>query len=130
MDILFLIGRILFGGFFISSGINHFTKWEEMSAFAKAKGVPLASTAVPMTGVLLLLGGSSLLLGAYPIWGIFLLAVFLIPTSLMMHAFWTVQDPMMKMNDMVNFMKNLALLGALLMFLAIPRPWPLSLALG
>lgn len=126
MDILFLIGRITFGGFFIFSGINHFTKLQEMASYAKAKGVPFASAGVLMTGVLLLFGGLSLLLGVYPVLGIFLLAVFLVPTSLMMHDFWNVQDPMMKMNEMVNFMKNMALLGALLMFLAVPRPWPLS----
>ena len=48
----------------------------------------------------------------------------------MMHNFWTVEDAQMKMNDMINFTKNMALAGAALMLLALPRPWPLSLALG
>ena len=75
---------------------------------------------------MLLLGGLSILLGAYPIARVILLAAFLIPVSFMMHDFWKVQDPQMKMGEMINFMKNMALLGALLMFLAIPRPWPAS----
>ena len=128
MDIFFFIlGRIIFGGYFIFSGLHHFVDFEMMSEYAKAKGVPLPSGAVALTGVMLLLGGLSILLGAYPIVGVILLAAFLIPVSFMMHDFWKVQDPQMKMGEIINFMKNMALLGALLMFLAIPRPWPLSM---
>lgn len=127
MDILFLVGRILFGGFFIFNGINHFQRLAMMSNYAKSKGVPLPSLAVALTGILLVLGGLSILLGAFPIVGIILLALFLIPTSFMMHNFWTITDPQMKMGEMVNFMKNMALLGALFMFLAIPVPWTFGL---
>lgn len=123
MDILFLVGRILFGGFFIFNGINHFQRLAMMSNYAKSKGVPLPSLAVALTGILLILGGLSILLGAFPIVGIILLALFLIPTSFMMHNFWTITDPQMKMGEMINFMKNMALLGALLMFVVIPVPW-------
>lgn len=97
-----------------------------MSGYANAKGVPVPSAAVALTGLMILLGGLSILLGVYPIIGVILLGAFLIPVSFMMHNFWKVQDPQMKMGEMINFMKNMALLGALLMFAAIPRPWPLS----
>ncbi len=127
MDILFLVGRIIFGGFFIFNGINHFQRLTMMSNYAKSKGVPLPSLAVALTGILLVLGGLSILLGAFPIVGIILLALFLIPTSFMMHNFWTITDPQMKMGEMINFMKNMALLGALFMFLAIPIPWTFGL---
>jgi putative oxidoreductase len=76
---------------------------------------------------LLLVGGLSILLGAYPTVGVASLALFLIPTTYMMHAFWKVQDPMAKMGEKVNFTKNVALLGAALTLLAIPQPWTVSL---
>ena len=87
--------------------------------------MPKASVA--FSGVLLLLGGLSILLGVYPTVGVATLAIFLIPTTFMMHAFWKVEDPMAKMGETVNFMKNMALLGAALTLLAIPQPWTVSL---
>jgi hypothetical protein len=45
----------------------------------------------------------------------------------MMHQFWKIQDPMARLGELINFQKNLALMGATLMFLVIPQPWPLSL---
>ena len=81
-----------------------------------------------MAGILLLLGGLSILFGIYPYVGIVMLVAFLLPVSFMMHNFWTLADPQLRMADKVNFMKNMALLGAILMFLAIPLPWALSVA--
>ena len=129
MDTLFLIGRIILGGFFIYSGLNHFLGFGMMANYTKMKGVPLPQLAVAITGLMLMLGGLSIVLGAYPKVGIALLAGFLIPVSLLMHNFWKIQDPQLKVADKVNFTKNMALLGAVLMFLAIPRPWPLSVML-
>jgi putative oxidoreductase len=98
-----------------------------MAGYAKMKGTPAPTVAVAGSGVLLLLGGFSLLLGYQPIVGIGLLVVFLLGVSFNMHNFWTVQDPQMKMAEMVNFMKNMGLLGLLLTLAAMPRPWPMSL---
>ena len=128
MNVLILIGRIIFGGFFISSGVNHFMGFEMMMQYAKMKGVPFPAFAQGVTGLLLLLGGLSILFGIYPCVGIVMLVAFLLPVSFMMHNFWTLADPQLRMADKVNFMKNMALLGALLMFLAIPLPWALSVA--
>jgi uncharacterized membrane protein YphA (DoxX/SURF4 family) len=130
MNILFLIGRIIFGGYFILSGLNHFKNLRMLSGYAQSKGTPAPSAAVIVSGIMILLGGLSILLGAYPIVGIILILAFLIPVSFIMHNFWAVEDQQMKMADMINFTKNMALVGAALMFLAIPRPWPLSIALG
>lgn len=123
----FLIGRILVGGFFILAGINHFAQLKMMAGYAKMKGTPAPELAVGTSGVLLLLGGLSLLLGFHPTIGVILLVIFLVPTSFMIHNFWKVSDPQAKMNDLVNFEKNIAILGLLLMTLLITRPWPLSL---
>jgi uncharacterized membrane protein YphA (DoxX/SURF4 family) len=59
-----------------------------------------------------------------------LLIVFLLGVSFQMHSYWKVDDAQMKQIDMINFTKNMALVGALLMFLLLPRPWPMSLGIG
>ena len=114
MDIAFLIGRIIFAAFWLMSASNHFTKLNYMAEYTKAKGVPAPKLAVAGTGVLLLLGGASVLLGVCPTVGIILLIVFMLGTTFLMHNFWTVTDPQMKQADMVNFLKNMAITGALL----------------
>jgi uncharacterized membrane protein YphA (DoxX/SURF4 family) len=129
LDILFLAGRVIFGGYFVFNGLDHFMKLGMMAGYAKSKGVPAPSIAVPVTGLMILLGGLSIILGFHPTIGSILLAAFLIPTSFIMHGYWRVQEPQGKMAEMVNFTKNMALLGALLMFLAIPRPFVLSVML-
>ncbi|HEY6443682.1 MAG TPA: DoxX family membrane protein [Candidatus Acidoferrales bacterium] len=126
-SIAFLIGRILIGGFFIIAGINHFARLKMMAGYAKMKGTPAPELAVGTSGILLLLGGLSLLLGFHPTIGVILVAIFLLPTTFMIHNFWAVQDPQAKMNDLVNFEKNIAILGLLLMTLLVTRPWPMSL---
>jgi len=82
------------------------------------------------TGVILLLGGLSMLLGVYPVAGIILLIVFLLGVSFQMHNYWKVDDAQMKQIDTINFTKNMALVGPLLMFLLLPHPWPMSLGIG
>lgn len=127
MEILFLIGRILFGGFFFIMGMNHFMKMGMMAQFAVSKGVPVAKFAVMFSGMLLILGGLGMLLGAYTEWAVLALVLFFVPVSFKMHNFWAIKDPTEKMTQMVNFLKNMALMGAALMTLAIPMPWALSL---
>ncbi len=127
MKILFLMGRVIFGGYFAYSGLNHFLSLSMMAGYAKSKGLPYPSLAVAFTGVLLLFGGLSILLGVFPRIGILFLVIFLIPTTFIMHNFWAISEPQVKMIERINFMKNMALLGATLMFVAIPLPWKLSL---
>jgi uncharacterized membrane protein YphA (DoxX/SURF4 family) len=127
MEILFLIGRILFAGLFVINGVNHFRRLEQMTQYVHSVGIVSApKLAVAGTGVLLLLGGLSVLLGFYPTIGLILLIVFLVPTSLIMHNFWSIEDPLQKQMQMVNFTKNMALVGAALMLLSL-KGWPLSL---
>ena len=128
MNIAFLIGRIIFSAFWLMSASNHFTKLDHMSQYTKAKGVPAPKLAVAGSGVLLLLGGASVLLGLYPTIGIILLIVCMVGMTFPVHNFWAASDPQMKQSDMIHFMKNMATIGALLMMLAIPQPWPFSLA--
>jgi putative oxidoreductase len=127
MDYLFLLGRILYGGFFVNAGINHFRHLGMLAGFAGFKGVPAPKAAVAGSGVLILLGGLSIMVGFQPAIGVVFIALFLVPVTLMMHSYWTDSDAQMKQMNRVNFEKNVALLGAGLMFLIVPQPWPLSL---
>lgn len=107
------LGRALFASIFVMGGLGHFSK--PMIDVAAAEGVPLAALAVPLSGVLSLLGGLSVLLGYRAKIGAALLMVFLVPVTLMMHKFWAIGDPMMAKMHMVMFMKNAALLGGALL---------------
>jgi putative oxidoreductase len=126
-----LIGRIVFSFFFIYSGINHLTKLTMMSQYAGASGVPAPTLAVAVSGLMLLAGGASILLGVQPRLGALLLALFLIPAAFMVHKFWGIADPMMAANQAAHFWKNIALTGACLMIYAFatlyPMRWPYSL---
>ena len=127
MEILFFIGRIIVGAYWLMNAYNHFTQLKAMIPYAQSKGVPMASLLVPGSGLLLLAGGLSMLTGLYPTLGVLALILFLLPVTFTMHNFWAIKDPQMKMGEMVNFTKNMALLGFSLMILAIPQPWPISL---
>ena len=127
MDYTFLLGRILFGGFFVMSGVRHFRNLTAMAGYAASKKVPMPKFSVGFSGLLLLLGGLGVLLGVYVPYAMALLVIFLVPTTFIMHAYWADTDPGMKMGNRVNFYKNLALLGAVLMMYMIPTPWVFSL---
>ncbi|MEX1027200.1 MAG: DoxX family protein [Candidatus Paceibacterota bacterium] len=126
MEILFVIGRILFGGFFFLTGINHLTKSDGLIGYAAAMGVPLPRLAVLGSGVVLLLAGIGIVLGIYPSIALVLVLVFLLPVTFTMHRFWNHTDDTLKMNDQINFMKNMALIGATIMLLTLPLEWVYS----
>jgi putative oxidoreductase len=127
MDIVLLVGRILFGGFFILMGINHFQNLAMMSGYAKSKNVPFARLAVIATGVMLVVGGASVLFGILPIVGLTVLILFLLSTLVTMHDFWNLEDPQKRAADQVNFLKNVALIGASLALMYGASDWALAL---
>jgi putative oxidoreductase len=103
----FLVGRILVGGYFLAEAFRHFTSTATMARYAGTHGVPAPELAVIFAGLLLLVGGVSVLLGVFPRIGVAAIVLFLVPVTLIMPA-------------------NIGLLGSTLMFLAVPRPWPYS----
>jgi putative oxidoreductase len=108
-----ILGRFLFAPIFVIAGANHFNK--QTIGYAASQGVPLAAIAVPLSGVLAIVGGLSILLGYRAKLGAWLIVLFLIPVTLMMHKFWTVTDPMTAQIQMVMFMKNVSMLGGALL---------------
>jgi uncharacterized membrane protein YphA (DoxX/SURF4 family) len=130
MKVPFLIGRIVFGGFFLYNGIHHFLERKSLAQYAEAKKVPLPDLAVTATGVMQAIGGASILLGVKPKLGGLAIAGFLAGVSPMMHNFWSVQDEGQRMNEMINFTKNVALLGAALALMSVEEPWPASVPIA
>ncbi|HCA88491.1 MAG TPA: DoxX family protein [Streptomyces sp.] len=119
MDILVLIGRILFATLFLGSAMGHLAKTDAMAGYAVSKGVPSAKAMTMGSGVLLLVCGLSVLLGIWPDLGALLLLLFLIPTAVLMHAFWKESDPGARQGEQVHFQKDIALSGAALMLFAL-----------
>lgn len=85
MNVVFLIGHIVVGVYFVFMGFNHFMNLNMLSEYAQSKGVPAAKLAVAVTGLLLLAGGASLLLWQYLFYGMIALTVFLIPVTHIPH---------------------------------------------
>ena len=126
MKVPFLLGRLIFGGFFLYNGINHFKERKMLAQYAGAKKVPMPDVAVTVSGAMMLLGGASIVLGIKPKLGALALLGFLGGVSPLMHDFWRVEDPNQRMNEMVNFTKNMALLGGALALMGVEEPWAAS----
>ncbi|HTW31978.1 MAG TPA: DoxX family protein [Candidatus Sulfotelmatobacter sp.] len=107
-----LFGRFLFALIFVIAGANNFSS--QTVAFAASQGVPLASIAVPVSGVIAILGGLSILLGYHAKLGGWLITLFLVGVT-PMHKFWGIADPMTHQIQMIMFMKNLSMLGGALL---------------
>jgi len=127
MTTIFIIGRILLGGFFLINAYSHFKNATSMAGYATGKGVPHAKLAVQGSGVLLLIAGLSIITGFMTGLGILAGVLFLVPTTFIMHAYWKISDPNAKMMEHIQFNKNMAILGALLMLSLFISSWPASL---
>jgi uncharacterized membrane protein YphA (DoxX/SURF4 family) len=119
MDVVALIGRILFSALFLGSAFGHLTQADAMAGYAASRGLPQPKLAVLGSGVLILIGGLLVLLGIWIDLGALLLVIFLLPTAFLMHPFWKETDAMAKQNEMVAFQKDIALAGAGLLILAL-----------
>lgn len=127
MPYIFLIGRLIYGGYFFYSAVSgHFMKRGMLSNYAGSKGVIAPKLAVLFSGLLIFFGGLGIILGVYTQWAILAIILFLLPVTFTMHSYWKDADPNAKTSNRNSFMKNMALLGAALMFLAIPTPWMYS----
>ncbi len=119
------LGRFLFALIFLMSGPMHFS--HQTVAYAASQGVPLASIAVPFSGVIALAGALSILLGYRVRIGAWLIVLFLAAVTPMMHNFWSVTDPMMHQLQFIMFMKNMSMMGAALFISQIGAgPWSLD----
>lgn len=125
MKVVLLIGRILFSLMFIAAPAMNLFK-SSTALYAASAGVPAASILVPLAGIIAILGGLSILLGFKAKIGGWMIVIFLVPVTLFMHRFWTINDAMQKQDQMIHFMLNASLTGAALI-VAYFGSGPLSL---
>lgn len=118
MDVIVLIGRILFTVLFLASALGHFTQTQGMAMFAESMGVKPGRPLVLLTGVQILIGALMVLLGVWADIGLLLIAAFVLPTAFLMHPFWKMEGEMAQLQQS-QFMKNVALGGAALMLFAL-----------
>jgi putative oxidoreductase len=120
-----LLGRVLFALIFLMAAPMNFSG--KTIAFAASQGVPLASISVPLSGIIALAGGFSILLGYRARIGAWLIVLFLAAVTPMLHSFWAVTDPMMHQMQFIMFMKNLSMLGGALFISQVGAgPWSLD----
>ena len=124
MKFIVLAGRILYSFIFVMASLGHFSK--PTIGYAASQGVPLADIAVPLSGLLALLGGLSIAFGYKARWGAWLIVLFLVPVTVMMHRFWGLPDAQVAMIQQIMFMKNVSMTGAALL-IAYFGSGPLSL---
>jgi len=108
-----LLGRFLFAVIFLMSSFGHFS--DKTIGYAASQGVPLAQIAVPISGLIALAGGLSIVVGYKAKIGAWLLVLFLVPVTFMMHRFWGIGDPQASQMQMIMFMKNISMLGGALL---------------
>lgn len=112
-----LIGRLLIAAIFLVSGIAKLTDTPGTVAHMAAMGIPYPENLAIIAGTAEVLGAIAIATGFLTRIASFGLILFLIPTTLIFHAFWNDTDQE-RMSQMVNFMKNLAIIGGLAVLMA------------
>jgi putative oxidoreductase len=114
VDVVFLLGRILFGLLFVSSGfMAHLGEGGRAGReYARSLGAPSPDVLVPLSGITIIVGGLMVALGIWADLGALLIIGFLVGITPIMHAFWKIDDPQMRAIQSAMFFKNTALLGA------------------
>jgi len=118
MGALLLIGRILFSLIFLASGLNHITKSKDMVAYAKFKKLPLASLAVPLSGLFMVASAAFIILGIWIDLGALFIGVFCLLSGIIFHNFWAADDAS-KQSEMISFMKNVSIAGGAFIVVAV-----------
>lgn len=117
MEVVWLIGRILLSLVFITSGFGHLKNLGHTSQIAAAVGMPAPKLLAVIASLLALLGGVSFATGYQVEIGAVCLLLFLLPITFTVHPFWKYSDAMEKANHQAHFMKNIGLIGAILIVL-------------
>ena len=120
MNTLVTTGRMLYGALMVFAGINNFRHFKVMVELTKSKGMPVPTLCVVAASAICILGGFSILANYHIKLGVLLIWLFLVPSTLIIHNFWTVEDPMLRGNEQAHFLKNLMILAGALIILALP----------
>ncbi|MDX1488587.1 MAG: DoxX family protein [Acidiferrobacterales bacterium] len=108
-----LLGRVLLAYIFVVAGFGKIGRFSDTAAYMASKGLPISEVLLVATIVIELIGGLMIALGWKARWAALAIFVFLIPTTLVFHAFWAV-DPEQVRAQTIQFNKNLAIMGGML----------------
>jgi putative oxidoreductase len=112
MDVVELVGRVVFAAIFLDYGSTHLRQRTGMIAFAQSFGAPMPHITVPLSGAMMVLGGLAIALGVWPDVGAILLVLFLVPAAFVAHSYWKETDFAMRGAQRSQFWKNVSLTGA------------------
>ena len=116
---LTVVGRVMLATIFLMSAVgNKIPKFGDVAGYMASEGVPLPNLMLAGAIAFLIAGSLSIIAGYRARLGATLLLVFLVLATWFFHDFWTVEDAMQKQNEMIQFMKNVALMGAMTMIVA------------
>lgn len=119
LGLLNLVGRIMLATIFLMSALgNKIPKFNDVAGYMASEGVPMPKLLLAGAIVFLIAGSLSIVVGFKARIGAALLFVFLMLATYFFHDFWTIEDAMQKQNEMIQFMKNMALMGAMTMIIA------------
>lgn len=108
------LARPLLASMFVVAGIDALRNPGPQVAKVEAAGLTDAQKLVQINGATMLGGGLMLATGRLPRLSSLALAGSLVPTTYVAHAFWNEADPAAKAQQRMHFIKNLSLLGGLL----------------
>jgi putative oxidoreductase len=120
-----LVGRILLGLIFVLSGFAKISGFDGTAGYIASKGLPLPQLIAALTIAVELGGGLALMAGLYTRQAVVALAGFTLLAGVIFHNFWAVPQAE-QMAQQINFMKNLAIAGGMLVVAAF-GPGRLSL---
>jgi putative oxidoreductase len=108
-----LIGRFLMSLVFILAGIAKIGAFSMYTGYVTAAHLPLPKISLAIAIAIELLGGLAILAGLYTRFTAWVVFLYLIPTTIMFHNFWTL-DGAARIDSLIHFEKNLAIMGGLL----------------
>lgn len=112
-----LVGRSILALIFLTSGLGKIGSFQATAGYMVSKGVPLADIALVLTIIIEVGGAAMIILGFKARIGAAALFLWMIPVNIMMHNFWSVPEAA-KQIQMIMFMKNLSMMGAMLLIMA------------
>jgi putative oxidoreductase len=116
-NVVTLAGRILMSVVFLLSGVMKLAAYSQVVGYAASKGLPMAGVAIAIAAAVEVLGGLAILAGCQTRIAAWVLFVYLIPVSLVFHNFWAMQG-MAQQDNMIHFLKNISIMGGLLILAA------------
>jgi len=118
-----LAGRLLLSTIFILSGLTKFTDWSGTANYMAAHGLPLIPLLLPIAAIVEIVGGLALLFGVRSRAAALLLFLYLIPTTVVFHSYWSYSG-VEYINQMQHFLKNLAIMGGLALIVGLGPGFP------